>query len=100
MFEETGRTLFWSDLFGHSGDGEPVIEGDIVGRATANAEAQQQGPMAQSVPFTRETRGILHGLADLAPTTLACMHGSSYSGDGAAALRDSGGALERVYGGV
>ena len=29
----------------------------------------------------------LHRLADLAPTTLAIMHGSSYRGDGAAQLR-------------
>ncbi len=98
MFEETGRTLFCSDLFGHSGDVEALIEGDIVGRTTAYTEAQQEGPMAQSIPFTRETRRILDGLAELGPTTLACMHGSSHAGDGAAALRDLGGALERVYG--
>ncbi len=59
MFEETSATLFCSDLFGHGGEVEPIIEGDIVGRTTAYTEAQQQGPMAQSVPFTRETRGIL-----------------------------------------
>ena len=29
----------------------------------------------------------LHRLADLAPTTLAVMHGSSYTGDGARQLR-------------
>ena len=29
----------------------------------------------------------LHRLADLAPTTLALMHGSSFAGDGAAQLR-------------
>jgi hypothetical protein len=29
----------------------------------------------------------LHRLADLAPTTLALMHGSSFTGDGAAQLR-------------
>ncbi len=97
MFEETSATLFCSDLFGHSGDVEPIIEGDIVGRTTAYTAARQDGPMAQSVPFTRATRGILDGLADLAPTTLACMHGSSYTGDAAAALRQLGGELERIY---
>ena len=56
--------------------------------------------MAQSVPFTRETRGILDGLADLAPRTLACMHGSSFSGDAGKALRELGGVLERVYAAV
>jgi hypothetical protein len=29
----------------------------------------------------------LHQLADLSPTTLAVMHGASFSGDGAAQLR-------------
>ncbi len=98
MFEETSATLFCSDLFGHSGEVEPIIEGDIVGRTTAYTEAQQQGPMAHSVPFTPETRGILNGLAELAPRTLACMHGSSYAGDAGAALQDLGRVLESVYG--
>ena len=98
MFEETSATLFCSDLFGHSGDVQPIIEGDIVGRTTTYTKAQQQGPMAQSVPFTPETRGILDGLAELAPRTLACMHGSSYAGDAGAALRDLGKVLESVYG--
>jgi flavorubredoxin len=98
MFEETSATLFCSDLFGHSGEVEPIIEGDIVGRTTAYTEAQQQGPMSHSIPFTPETRTILDGLADLGPKTLACMHGSSYAGDAATALRDLGGMLERVYG--
>lgn len=96
-FEETAATLFCSDLFGHSGEVEPLIESDIIGRTTAYSEAQQEGPMSHSVPFTRETRKILNGLADLAPKTLACMHGSSFSGDGATALRDLGGVLERIY---
>ena len=98
MFEETSATLFCSDLFGHSGDVEPIIEGDIVGRTTAYTETQQQGLMAQSVPFTIETRGILNGLAELAPRTLGCMHGSSYSGDASVALQDLGRVLEDVYG--
>ncbi len=98
MFEETSETLFCSDLFGHSGDVEPITEGDIVGRTAAYTEAQQQGPMSQSVPFTSETRGILEGLAELAPTTLACMHGSSYAGDAGKALRELGGVLEVGYG--
>ena len=54
--------------------------------------------MSHSVPFTPETRTILDGLADLEPKTLACMHGSSYTGDASTALRDLGGVLERVYG--
>lgn len=99
MFDETGRTLFCSDLFGHNGDVEPLIEDGIVERAAAYTVAQQDGPMAGSVPFTPQTRPILDGLAALEPTTLACMHGSSFSGDGAAALRDLGAGLEQIYGG-
>ena len=33
------------------------------------------------------TGAVLHQLAGLEPTTLALMHGSSFRGDGAAALR-------------
>ena len=41
---------------------------------------------------------ILDSLAALQPKTLACMHGSSFSGDGAQALRDFGEVLERLNG--
>ena len=36
--------------------------------------------------LTPSTGPTIRRLADLAPTTLAVMHGSSFSGDGAAAL--------------
>ena len=98
MYEENDRTLFCSDLFGHNGDVEPVYEGDIVGRTEAYGAKQQTGPMAGSVPFTHETRPILESLAALEPKTLACMHGSSFAGDAAAALRDLGDVLENTFG--
>ena len=98
MYEENNKTLFCSDLFGHNGDVEPLYEGDIIGRTEAYGAAQQEGPMAGSVPFTHETRPILDSLAALEPRTLACMHGSSFAGDGATALRDLGGVLERTFG--
>jgi flavorubredoxin len=96
LFEETTRTLFCSDLFGHNGDVEPLITSDIVGRCDAYVTKQQEGPMSQSVPFTRHTNRILGSLAALNPRTLACMHGSSFSGDGAAALRDLAALFERI----
>jgi flavorubredoxin len=96
FFEETSKTLFCSDLFGHNGDVEPLFEGDLLGRTAAYTEAQSQGPMSNSVPFTAQTRPILESLAALEPATLACMHGSSYVGDGARALRDLGDVLERA----
>ena len=60
--------------------------------------ALEEGPMAGSVPFTHETRPMLEKLAALNPATLACMHGSSFAGDGAQALRDLGVVLERNFG--
>ena len=99
LFEEETRTLFCSDLFGHNGDVEPLYEGDIVARTDAYNAAQKEGPMSHSVPYTRETGPILEGLAALEPETLACMHGSSYAGAGADALRAFGDMLERLYGG-
>ena len=35
----------------------------------------------------RDTRALLERVAALKPTTLACMHGSAWKGDGAALLR-------------
>ena len=98
MFEETSSTLFCSDLFGHGGNVEPLCESDIVGRSDDYNARQQDGPMAGSVPYTHHTRPILDRLAALGPRTLACMHGSSFAGDGAQALRDLGGVLERNFG--
>lgn len=98
LFEETASTLFCSDLFGHGGNVEALYDGDIVGRSDAYTTRQQTGPMSGSVPFTHETRPMLEKLAALNPATLACMHGSSFAGDGAQALRDLGVALERNFG--
>ena len=100
LFEETDRTLFCSDLFGHNGDVEPLCEGDIVGRAAEYSGRQARGPMSHSVPYTGQTRPILNGLADLDPATLACMHGSSHAGRAAAALRALGDVIERNSEGV
>ncbi|MEK9645436.1 MAG: MBL fold metallo-hydrolase [Alphaproteobacteria bacterium] len=98
LFEMTGKTLFCSDLFGHGGNVEALTDGDIVGRSDTYNARQQEGPMAGSVPYTHETKTILEGLAALAPTTLACMHGSSFNGDGAQALRELGDVLEKSFG--
>ncbi len=50
------------------------------------------GPMRNDMPFTPYTGATLERLASLAPRTLALMHGSTFTGDGAAAIR----ALARV----
>jgi len=87
LFEETRRTLFCSDLFHHDGDVEPITSADLSDRVRAAMSRMQAGPLANYMPYTPRTDGILQRLADLSPETLAIMHGSSFAGDGARALR-------------
>jgi len=81
LFEETTGTLLCGDLFTHVGDGPPLTPADLVGPAMAAEDA------FRPTSLTPQTAPIIRGLAELAPRTLALMHGSSYEGDGAAALR-------------
>jgi flavorubredoxin len=87
FFDETGRTLFCSDLFFQPGNPDPITSADIVGPARAALVAGQLGPLAKDMPYTPYTDATLQRLADLEPHTLAVMHGSSFSGDGGRALR-------------
>jgi flavorubredoxin len=98
LFEETRGTLLCSDLFHHVGDVEPVTESDIVGRSHAAMTEYQKGPLADYVPYTPLTARILEKLAALKPVTLATMHGSSFRGDGARALRDLEAVLRETFG--
>ncbi|GFE62813.1 hypothetical protein [Geobacter sp. AOG2] len=88
LFEETGSTLFCSDLFLHNGDLPPVTENDVVGPARKALTTYEAGPLAHPYPYSRLTDTTLHMLADLKPKRLAVMHGSCFSGDGEKALRD------------
>jgi len=88
LFEETNGTLLCSDLFHQSGDVEPVTESDIIERARKTLVDYQAGPFANYMPYTQHTDGILQGLADLQPRTIAPMHGSAFVGDGEGALRN------------
>lgn len=88
FFDETTRTLFTSDLFFQPGRPEPLTTGDIVGAAREAMIGGQSGPLANDMPYTPYTDATLERLAALAPNTLATMHGSSFSGDGARALRE------------
>ena len=81
LFEETTQTLLASDLLGQVGDGPATTDGDIVGPAIA-AEG-----LFQSMALHPVTVPTLHRLADLAPRTLAIMHGSSLTANCAGALR-------------
>lgn len=88
LFEQTERVLFCSDLFHHNGDVEALTESDILGRVREAIIEYQAGPLMDYMPYTPNTRPLLHGLAALKPRTLATMHGSSFTGDGARALVD------------
>lgn len=80
LYEETTRTLFCGDLFTHLGNGASVVESDILGPAQQAEDIFRASTLAPSTPSTIEH------LADLRPDTLALMHGSSFTGDGATAL--------------
>jgi flavorubredoxin len=81
LYEETTGTLLCGDLFTRLGDGPALTEDDIVGPAVEAEDAFRYSSLAPSTPVTIER------LADLAPRTLALMHGSSFTGDCASALR-------------
>ena len=81
LYEETTGTLFCGDLFTHLGNGASLVSSDVVEPAI---EAER---LFHAMTMAPNTDAVLSELADLQPTTLALMHGSSFKGDGAAALR-------------
>jgi flavorubredoxin len=81
FFEETAGTLLCGDLFTHPGNGPAVTETDVVAPAM---EAEELFGFSSLTPVTGAT---LRKLAALEPAALALMHGSSFRGDGGAALR-------------
>ena len=80
-YDDTTRTLFAGDLFTHVGSGPAVVESDLVEAALAGEEVFHSSSLGPDLVPT------IHRLADLGPTTLALMHGSSFRGDGADQLR-------------
>lgn len=83
LTDTTSRTLFCGDLFTQFGDKHPVrTRGDILEASEAARKAMDyyaHGPA---------TVATLERLGRGKPTTLACMHGASWEGDGAALLGD------------
>jgi len=67
-------------LFTQLGDPPPISGDDILGPA---AQAEDIFGYSTLSPKTGPT---IRSLAELAPTTLAVMHGSCFAGDGAKAL--------------
>ncbi len=87
LLEETRGTMFVSDLFHHDGRHEPLTSEDVVERSRETIARMQAGPLMDYVPYTPNTARLLEELAAMGPRTLAVMHGSSFSGNGADALR-------------
>jgi len=98
LFEETQRTLFCSDLFHQSGDVEPLTQSDVIDRCRRALVEGQQGPLANYMPYSVQTDAILHRLAALQPTILATMHGSTFVGEGAQAIKDLAVAFRDILG--
>ena len=98
LFEETRKTLFCSDLFHHFGNVAPVTSSDLIEPARKAMQQMQQGPLADYIPYTRQTEGVLRSLAALKPETLAVMHGSSYIGPGDRLLTDLAGVIRENFG--
>jgi flavorubredoxin len=91
-FDETTSTLLAGDLFTHAGQCEAITDADIVEPAIeAEGFFHGTGLNSNLVP-------TLEQLAALNPTTLATMHGASYSGDGAAQLRALSGEYSAMLG--
>lgn len=83
LFDETDGTLLCGDLFAQPGHDVPALT-DSATDIWEPSEVMRQG-----FPYAALSNGsrILDRLAGLEPRLLACMHGSSYRGDGAALLR-------------
>ena len=82
MMDTTTQTFFCGDLFTQPGGGETALTGEDI---LAPSEAFR-GAM-DYFAHSKSTAAILARLAAAKPTTLACMHGSAWSGDGAGLLR-------------
>jgi len=90
LMERSTGTLFCGDLFTQPGDGRPpVTEADILGPSEAF-----RGQM-DYFSHTRDAQSLIEKLAAEQPRRLACMHGSTWVGDGAALLRALGKLLRK-----
>ncbi|HEX9877475.1 MAG TPA: MBL fold metallo-hydrolase [Gammaproteobacteria bacterium] len=95
MMDTSTQTFFCGDLFTQGGPGDVALtESDILGPSE-----EFRAPL-DYFAHTPQTLATLERLARLAPTTLACMHGSAWRGDGAALLRALAAALTEDEPGV
>lgn len=88
LMDERTSTLLCGDLFTQGGAGlPPITESDILGPSEAFRHDMDY------FSYTKNAHVMLERLASTNPTTLACMHGSAWRGDGAKLLRDLADAL-------
>lgn len=91
--ELSTRTLLCGDLFTQPGDtNPPLTERDIL------APSEAMRAMFDYYSHGPNTIASLERLAAFEPRTLACMHGSAYTGDGRALILELARALERSPG--
>ncbi|MDP9434950.1 MAG: MBL fold metallo-hydrolase [Actinomycetota bacterium] len=90
LFEEQTGTLLCGDLGSQLGQHEPLLD-DLVDPAIEAEQVFRASSLSPALPAT------LRRLAALEPSTLAIMHGSSYKGDGAAALSRLAEAYEHAF---
>ncbi|MGH9119659.1 MAG: MBL fold metallo-hydrolase, partial [Acidimicrobiales bacterium] len=88
LYEETTGTLLCGDLFTHTGNGPALVSTDLVAPAMAAEE------MFHATCLAPHTATTLRSLAALDPTTLAVMHGSSFTGNAHEALTTLASAYE------
>ncbi|MBL8549204.1 MAG: hypothetical protein JNJ73_04420 [Hyphomonadaceae bacterium] len=89
IFEETTGTLFCGDLFTQFGAGPAMTDGDIVGPAIAGEDAAHFSSLHPAMGAT------IRKLSNLAPRTIALMHGPAFSGDCASTIRALGDDYDR-----
>ena len=90
MMELETRTMLCGDLFTQGGSGAVALtESDILGPSEAF-----RAPM-DYYAHAPQTGATLERLARENPTTLACMHGSAWHGNGAALIRELARSLAR-----
>lgn len=92
VYEEQTGTLFCGDLFTQLGDGPAVTDVNLIEPAL-----EAEGLYRQNSCLTAAAT-VLRSLVGLAPRTLAIMHGSSFTGDGAGALQGLADAYESRLG--
>ena len=89
LMEMCTRTFFCGDLFTQGGNALPAVtEKDIL------APSEEFRHQMDYFSHTKNARALLEKLASENPTTLACMHGSAWKGDGGKLLRALADSLE------